>query len=48
MVENKAFRANPNQQYRISQHEEHDRNANNKKNRDYYGYPSLPNFTDKF
>ena len=42
-----AFLANPNQQYRVSQCAKHDCNANNKKNRDCYEYPSLSLFTDE-
>ena len=40
----KAFLANPKQQYRVSQCGEHDCHANNKKNGDYYEYPSLSHF----
>ena len=45
--EKKALLANPRRQYRVSQYREHDCHANNKKNRDYYEFPSLPYFTDK-
>ena len=47
MVERKAFLPNPKHQYRVSQCEEHVCNANNKKNGDYYEYPSLFYFTDE-
>ena len=47
MVERKAFCANPKQQYRLSECEEHDPSANNKNDEDYYGYPSLSHFMDK-
>ena len=32
---------------RLSQQEKHDYSASNKKNGDYYEYPSLSNFTDE-
>ena len=41
MIERKALPANPKRQYRVSQWEEHDCHANNKKNEDYYRYPSF-------
>ena len=41
MMERNAFLANPKHQYRVSQWEEHDYSAHNKKNGDYYGYPSF-------
>ena len=41
MIERKAFLANPKLQYHVSQWEDHDFGANNKKNDDYYGYPSF-------
>ena len=47
MVERKALLADPEHQYHISQCEEHDYSAYNKKNGDYYKYPSLPIFKDK-
>ena len=47
MVERKAILANPKRQYRVSQKGEQDANAHNKKNGDYYEYPSLSPFTDK-
>ena len=47
MVEKKAFLANPKHQYRVSQHGEHDCSANNKKNGDYYKYPSLSLLMDE-
>ena len=47
MMERKTLIANPKHQYRVSQCEEHNYNANNKKNEDYYEYPSLSHFTDK-
>ena len=43
----KALLANPKNQYRVSQCGEHDCQANNKKNRDYYEYPNLSRFTDE-
>ena len=43
----KAFLANPNHQYRVSQCGEHDCRANTQKNGDYYEYPRLSHFTDK-
>ena len=47
MVERKTFLANPKYQYHVSQCGEHDCSANNKRNGDYYEYPSLPHFTDE-
>ena len=47
MVERKAFLANPKHQCRVSQYGEHDCSAHNKKNADYYEYPSLTHFADK-
>ena len=41
MTERKAFVANPKLQYHASQWEDQDCSANNKKNDDYYGYPSF-------
>ena len=46
MVEIKAFLANTNHQDRVSQCGEHDCSANNKRNRDYYEYPSLSHMTN--
>ena len=43
----KAFLANPKHQYRVSQCREHDCGAHNKKNKDYYEYPSLSHCTDE-
>ena len=40
MIARKAFLANL-KHYRVSQWEEHDCSANNKKNEDYYEYPSF-------
>ena len=40
-------RANPKHQYHVFQREEHDCNAHNKKNGDYYEYPCLSYFTDE-
>ena len=47
MVERKAFLANPKHQYLVFQCGEHDRNANNKKNGDYYKYLGLSHLTDE-
>ena len=47
MVERKAFLANPKHQYRVSKSGERDYSADNKKNGDYYGNPSLSYFTGK-
>ena len=47
MVERKAFPANQKHQYCVSQRGEHDCSAHNKKNGDYYDYPSLSHFTDE-
>ena len=43
----KAFLAKPMHQYCVSQWGEHDCSAHNKKNKDYYEYPSLSLFMDK-
>ena len=43
----KAFLANPNHQYHVSQYGEQDFHANNKKNGDPYAYPCLYHFTDE-
>ena len=45
MMEKKAFVTNQKHQDCVSQYGEHDCSANNKKNRDYYEYPSLSHFT---
>ena len=45
--EKNAFFANTKPQYRASQCGEYDYGANNKKNVDYYVYPSLTHFTDE-
>ena len=42
----KILLANPKHQYCVSQCGEHCCHANNKKNRYYYEYPSLSQFTD--
>ena len=47
MVERKPFLAKPKNQYHVSQRREHDFSANNKKNGDYYEYPSSSHFTDE-
>ena len=47
MEERKAYPANSKHQHGVSQCGEHDCSALNKKNGDYYEYPSLFNFTDK-
>ena len=41
MIERKAGLANPKHQYHVSQRKGHDYGANNKKNEDYYRYPSF-------
>ena len=43
----KSFSRNPNHQDRISQYGEHDSNANNKNNGNYYKNPSLSHFVDE-
>ena len=47
MGERKAFLANPKHQYLVSQCGEHDCNANNTRNEDYYEYPTLSLITDE-
>ena len=47
MMEGKAFLANPKHQYHVSQCGEHDYSANNKKNGDYYEYPSSSHFANE-
>ena len=47
MGEKKAILANPKHQYCVSLCGEHDCSANNKKNGDYYKYPTLSYFTDE-
>ena len=47
MVERKAFLTNPKNQDHVSQYGELDCSANNKRNGDYYEYPSLSHFTDE-
>ena len=47
MAKKKAFPANQKVQYRVSKCGEHDCPANNKKNGDYYEYPSLSHFMDE-
>ena len=47
MVERKAFLANPKHQYCVSQWGEHDYSAYDKKNGDYYKYPSLSHFINE-
>ena len=46
-MEKKAFRAIQKHQYLVSQCEKHDWSADNKKNGDYYKYPSLSYLTDE-
>ena len=41
------FSIPPKNQYRVSQYKEHDCHANNKKNGDYYEYPSLSLLSDE-
>ena len=43
----KALLANPKLQYRVSQYGKHHCHTNNKKNRDYYKYPSLSHFSNE-
>ena len=43
----KAFLANRKHQYHVSQCGEHDCSAHNKKNGDYYEYPSLSHFMNE-
>ena len=45
-MEKEAFLANPKTQYRVSQWGEPDCSAYNKKNGDYYEYPTLSYLTD--
>ena len=47
MVESKAFLANPKHQNHASQRGERDCQAHNKKNEDYYEYPSLSHFMEE-
>ena len=47
IVEKKAFPSNPIHQCHVSQYGEHDCSATNKKNADYYKYPSLSPFTNE-
>ena len=47
MVEKKAFPTNLKFLYHPSQYGEHNCGANNKKNGDYYEYPSLSDFMNK-
>ena len=47
MAERKAFLVNPKRQYHVSQCGEHDYNADNKRNGDYYENPSLIHFTEE-
>ena len=47
MVKIKAFPANPKLQCCVSQWGEHNCSAHNRKNKDYYEYPSLFHFTDE-
>ena len=42
-----SFSCKSKHQYRVSQYGEHDCSAHNKKNGDYYEYPSLPHFMDE-
>ena len=45
MVERKAFLAKSKPQYHVSQQDERDWGANNKRNGDYLEYPSFSHFT---
>ena len=47
MVERKPFHVEPKHQYHVSQRQEHDCSTQNKKNKDYYEYPSLSHFMDE-
>ena len=48
MVERKAFLANREHQYHVSQCGEHDSSDHKKKNVDYYEYPSLTHLMDEY
>ena len=47
MVKRNAFPVNLEHQYRVFERGEHDCSAHNKKNIDYYEYPSMTHFLDK-
>ena len=47
MADRKAFIANPKHQHHVSQCEEHDCSAHNKKNVEYYEHPSLTHFKNE-
>ena len=47
MVERTALLENPKHEYHVSQYGEQDCSALNKRNGDYYKYPSLSHFMDK-
>ena len=47
MIERKVFLSNSKHQYRASQCQEYDSLASNKKDGDYYEYPSLSHLTDE-
>ena len=47
MVKREAFPVNLKHQYRVSQLGEHDCNAHNKTNGDYYEYPTLSRSTNE-
>ena len=47
MVEREALLPNPKHQNCLSQQGEHNCSANNKKNEDYYKYPSLSHLKDE-
>ena len=47
MVERKGFLGNPKHQYRVSEYGELYCSTNNKKNGDYYEYPSFSHFIDE-
>ena len=47
MVEIKDFLANPKLEYNVSQRRERDCSVHNKRNGDYYEYPSLAHFIEE-
>ena len=47
MVGRKAFLENPKHQYHVSQREEHDCSANNKRNEDYFWVSKFSHFMNE-